>query len=223
MFCLGYDPSKPEETFYYSISKSILKFRSINALPSLNLMRRIEIYPTESDLTKTLIQNNSGFHKSCKVRYNKQMYERACKNINNANELNKKEEDVLSRTTRKDCRGKNFLVQRFFCDKLDSVDNLHECQTLYLDMTVRNIAHDVNNTKLIAKLSEGDMVATEAKYHHVCLTKFYNQYRTINRNRSIEMNELELIKGIALSELYAFIEDSIASNDSVRVFLLKEF
>ena len=37
------------------------------------------------------------------------------------------------------------------------------------------------------------------------------------------MNELELIKGIALSELYAFIEDCIASNDSVPVFLLKEF
>ena len=107
-----------------------------------------------------------------------------------------------------------------------TVDNLHECQTLYLDMTVRKIAHDVNNTKLIAKLiaklSEGGMVATEAKYHHACLTKFYNQYRTINRNKSKEMNELELIKGIALSELYAFIKDSIAPNDSVPVFLLKK-
>ena len=77
-------------------------------------MRQIEIYPTESDLTKTLIQKNSGFHKSCKVRYNKQMYERACKNINNANKLNEKQEDVLSRTTRKDCCAKNFLVECFF-------------------------------------------------------------------------------------------------------------
>ena len=116
------------------------------------------------------------------------MYERDCKNINNANELNEKEEDVLSRTTRKDCCAKNFRVECFFCDKPDSVDNLHECQMLYLDATVKKIAHDVSNTKLIAKLSEGDMVATEAKYDHDCLTKFYNQYRTINRNRSKEMN-----------------------------------
>ena len=38
---------------------------------------------------------------------------------------------------------KTFLLNAFFfCDK---PDNLHECRTLYLDMTVRKIAHDVNN------------------------------------------------------------------------------
>ena len=36
------------------------------------------------------------------------------------------------------------------------------------------------------------------------------------------MNKLELIKGIALLDLYDFIEDSIVSNDSVPFFLLKE-
>ena len=129
---------------------------------------------------------------------------------------------MITRTTKKGCNAKNFLVACFFCDKTDSADNLNECRTLYLDMRVRKIAHDSNNSQLIAKLSEGEMVATEAKYHHACLTKLYNQYRSINRNRSKEMNELELIKGIALSKLFAFIEDSIDSNDSIPVFLLKE-
>ena len=136
--------------------------------------------------------------------------------------VTEKEEEVITRTTRKGCNAKNFLVACFFvCDKTDSVDNLNECRTLYLDMRVRKIAHDSNNSQLIAKLSEGDMVATEAKYYHTCLTKLYNEYRSINRNRSKEMNELELIKGIALSELFAFIEDSIDSNDSIPTFLLR--
>ena len=75
---------------------------------------------------------------------------------------------------------------------------------LYLDMRVRKIAHDSNNSQLIAKLSEGDMVATEAKYHHASLAKLYNQYRSINRNRPKEMNELELIKGIAFFRIICF-------------------
>ena len=186
----------------------------------MNLMKRIELYPTKTDLTKTMVQKNGVFHKSCKVRFNKQMYERTLKS--ETKNVTEKEEEVITGTTKKGCNAKNFLVACFFCDKTDSADNLNECRTLYLDMRVRKIAHDSNNSQLIARLSEGDMVATEAKYHHTCLTKLYNQYRSTNRNRSKEMNELELIKGIALSELFAFIEDSIDSNDSIPVFLLKE-
>ena len=186
----------------------------------MNLMKRIELYPTKTDLTKTMVQKNAVFHKSCKVRFNKQMYERTLKS--DTKNVTEKEEEVITRTTRKGCNAKNFLVACFFvCDKTDSVDNLNECRTLYLDMRVRKIAHDSNNSQLIAKLIEGDMVATEAKYYHTCLTKLYNEYRSINRNRSKEMNELELIKGIALSELFAFIEDSIDSNDSIPTFLLR--
>ena len=86
-------------------------------------------------------------------------------------------------------------------------------------MRIRKIDHNMNNTKLIAKFSEADMVATEAKYHHTCLNLFYNQYRKFNSERPREMAELELIKGIALSELFAFIEESVASSP---VFLLKD-
>ena len=44
----------------------------------------------------------------------------------------------------------------------------------------------------------------------------------MDNSKSKEMNRLELIKGIALSELFAFIEDSISSCDNIPVFFLKE-
>ena len=45
-----------------------------------------------------------------------------------------------------------------------STVNLHQCQTLPLDKRVRKMAQQLVDTKLLAKLSEGDMIATKAKY-----------------------------------------------------------
>ena len=50
---------------------------------------------------------------------------------------------------------------------------------LYLDNRTRQIAHELADTKLMAKLSEGDMVATKAKYHRKCLVYFYHATATI--------------------------------------------
>ena len=56
------------------------------------------------------------------------MYERTLKSdMKNVTE----KEEVITRTTRKGCNAKNFLVACFFCDKTDSADNLNECRTLF--------------------------------------------------------------------------------------------
>ena len=49
------------------------------------------------------------------------------------------------------------------CDEGNEV--LQESKTLELDTRFRKIAHDLGDTKILAKLREGDMVAIEAKYH----------------------------------------------------------
>ena len=36
---------------------------------------------------------------------------------------------------------------------------LQQCQTLYMDVYVRRIRHELGDTKLLAKLSEEDIVA----------------------------------------------------------------
>ena len=86
----------------------------------------------------------------------------------------------------------------FFCGKSDTTINMHQCQTSRLSNKVKHIATEIGNTKLLAKLSEGDMVATEAKYHSKCLLELYNQYSDVNRVQS-NNEETNLIEGIFLS------------------------
>ena len=53
----------------------------------------------------------------------------------------------------------------FFCEKPDIISNLHATTMLEVDKRVRNCAVLLNDNKLIAKLSTGNMIATEANYH----------------------------------------------------------
>ena len=58
---------------------------------------------------------------------------------------------------------KNFTDKCFVCDETDNSNVLNSCQTLYLGMQVRKISQELADTKLLAKLSEGDMVALEVR------------------------------------------------------------
>ena len=116
----------------------------------------------------------------------------------------------------------NFVDKCFFWDKKDSDEILHECQTLCLDAFVRKIALEMQNSKLISKLSEGDMVATEAKYHRQCLLKLYNNYRNFNKDKYTNKYEEEFVVGLAMSEVIYFIEENVRDSTIAPVFLLKD-
>ena len=53
----------------------------------------------------------------------------------------------------------------FFCD--DTTGNLTKVETVSLDSHVRQIAEVLRDTKLLAKLSGGDMIAIDAQYHSI--------------------------------------------------------
>ena len=90
-------------------------------------------------------------------------------------------------------------------------------------MRISKIAHEMNFDKLLRKLSVGNMVATEAKYHRTCLIKFYNSYRKHNNDKREQANK-QLMEGIAFSKVLEFIEESILASDETitPVLNLKE-
>ena len=53
--------------------------------------------------------------------------------------------------------------------------------TLNLEQRVRQGASLLCDETLLAQLSEGDMVATEAKYHNTCLCSFYKNLKKNNK------------------------------------------
>ena len=88
---------------------------------------------------------------------------------------------------------------------------------------VHKIAEALCNTKLLSKLSEGDMIATEAKYHLKCLTNLYNTYRNHVSSKPPHCSDKERYKGIAFSEVINFVEDSLDHIEGgVPVFKLCE-
>ncbi len=69
----------------------------------------------------------------------------------------------------------------FFCGQGAGTDGLHDVTTLQVYKHVRECAKLTGNTMLLGKLSLGDMVALEAKYHSKCLLALYNHARKARR------------------------------------------
>ena len=86
-------------------------------------------------------------------------------------------------------------------------------------MKVRRCALQLEHRKLLAKLSAGDMIALEAKYHRNRLTTLYNKARQATEKQEKEENYSHL-HGIAFAELVAYMED-MRDEESVSVFKLK--
>lgn len=78
----------------------------------------------------------------------------------------------------------------FFCSKFEEKEeNLHQCQTFRLNEKIRTIAKELEDHHLLARLSGGDMIATEARYHLKCLTELYNRHRAMQSNSTEDDNQ----------------------------------
>ena len=58
-----------------------------------------------------------------------------------------------------------------FCDENYDSGNLPEFRSLAVDQKLRENAKELEDLSLLAKISGGDLVAIEAKYHIDCFTK----------------------------------------------------
>ena len=70
----------------------------------------------------------------------------------------------------------------FFCGQAAGDDGLHEVTTFQVDQRVRECAKLAGDSMLLAKLSSGDMVALEAKYHSKCLLALYHRTERCRHN-----------------------------------------
>ncbi|ELU07992.1 hypothetical protein CAPTEDRAFT_216620 [Capitella teleta] len=113
----------------------------------------------------------------------------------------------------------------FFCDKPASKkEKLSKALTKEVDLKVREAAESVGDSNLLNKLSAGDMVSIEAKYHPKCQVTLYNHARSAHARSADTQNhasEYEQMHGIAFAELVSYLEDAIQDN-STTVFKLTD-
>ena len=107
-----------------------------------------------------------------------------------------------------------------FCEA-DSTEALYQSSTFNIDSRVRGCALQLHYTRLLAKLSAGDLLWQEAQYHAKFLVSLYNRAKQLNDDK--KENEENVFHGIALAQLVAYLEESHSfAHENPVVFRLAE-
>ena len=162
-------------------------------LPTV-LRIQLENYKTDKYLVSQFVKQKAVFHETFMNKYDSYNFRQKVETKNVNTSSSSPVETPCS--TRRILSTPNYSDNCFFCDQIDDTVNLHQCQTLSLDKHVRKMAQELVDTKLLAKLSEGNMIASEAKYHCNCVTRLYNAYCDHNTRKSaLENSAMEVIEG----------------------------
>ena len=87
---------------------------------------------------------------------------------------------------------------------------------------MRQCALKLQDTALLAKLSGGDLIAQEAKYHRKCLASLYNRARDTKDTDELENNQERVHHGLALASLLSYIEDVRADELVAPIFKMAD-
>lgn len=126
------------------------------------------------------------------------------------------DEPSSSKFTRRSCsasteEGPLHLEECFICEKKASRTELREALTMQLNTRLYQCAKTLQDQTLLAKLSVGDVVAQELKYHGTYLTSLYNKERAHLRKQQLMSkvadSEIE-INQIVFAELVTHIVES---------------
>ena len=152
-------------------------FAEINDLPILFNPARLD----EGDGIESMLKRNKAkYHFSRKLLFNNTKSERAqmiaqhraSESVEDATEDN---EDAQYHSRRPRSQSSQDLC--FICDDESITSPLREAITMEVNKTLNESARNLGDTTLLAKLSAGDVVAQEFKYHPACLAGLYNRKR----------------------------------------------
>ena len=159
----------------------------------------------------------------CKLKFNKTKLTRAAERT--------KATGATENETRRD--SKRFHIETkdaicFICERNDRLENLRQVMTLECGRKLTEIATLLHDVPLLAKLSGGDAVAQELKYHLLCYTRLENRKRSQTRLEEQARNDEEIREkeahAIALSELVTYIYEKRVTSpmESPPIFQLKD-
>ena len=233
--CAANSKRKDAGAGYISFIQNVEEFKKLG----INVTRcEIPAVSESQRLEQTLLKNKASWHKSCRDLYNntklqcakKRKLDESCvdeETIAGNDELEEGMPSSPVKASRSTVGRYNPQSQCFFCDKYDSPTNLHSASTLDVDQKVRECAALLNKGKLIAKLSAGDLIAIEAKYHVKCLVDLYNQARPFKQqpskpadDTSVELDELAFAELITYIDEFLDIEEPavLTLSDLVRFY-----
>ena len=183
------------EVAYKEIIAVASQFRAIDAAPH----PEVELPDEES-----MSQNKASWHKSCRQLYK-------ASSLEHANKIHSEGLPPL----RKRLRRISTVVNRDMClfcgEKTNAAD--HSFQKVTLTKEIHDKAVALGEDRIVGLLSEGDLVAIEAKYHRNCYTSFNRRYAEIRK----EVVAHEDLEATAENELFQFIKEEIVEGHEIFV------
>ena len=196
-----------------------------NILPEFSLAKLLpagfDLQRLGNGIYQTLSSRRAKWHKSCRLFFYKTQLDRAAKRScesefvdseQNSNDSNTAKRTMYRRSMSSDSRKSSVVYKEpvcFICDNSESRDTLHAVTTLKVDEKVRECAAILGDAVLLAKLSDGDLVSQEAKYHQKCLKDLYYSKEQQMREgpEQIEANDFfASCHSIAWAQLLSYID-----------------
>ena len=92
---------------------------------------------------------------------------------------------------------------------------LHRVKTFARDVNIREAATQIGDIKVLAKLSEEDMMAREACYHKSCMDSFANRHQSfVNKKAKSNGKSQQNHESIALAEAMIYIEETLQEDNT---------
>lgn len=192
----------PEHDGYKMLARNIPMFSEINDMPLRIDPKRLD----EGDgIEATLRKNMAKYHVSCRLLFNNTKLQRAQKRHSSSQTSETETGACQSKLRRKNHDSQTCI----FCEKVAPASDLREASTTGLDKRLCDIAEMLGDGKLLARLTGGDVIAQEFKYHNVCLRALYNRERAHLRN--LEKRDTKSqpdVYPMVISELVAYLVES---------------
>jgi len=203
-----------EHDGYTMIATNIPLFHAINEMPIVLDPARLD---DGGGIEETLRRNKAQYHQSCRLMFNNTKLERARKRrAESAQPV-----ECQTKLRRTSLEGQTC----FICDKEAPSSELRQVMTMNLNNRLNECAQTLNDGKLLARLSDGDAIAQELKYHFACLTDLYNRERTYLRaTKRLEQERApeEDAHPQAFSELVTYLVETTRSGEGPAVFRLAD-
>jgi hypothetical protein len=208
-----------DSSIYSIFLDNVAAFRNLGCLP---IELKFELDDTTLD---TFIARKAKWHQSCHLKFSSSKRRRAEEKASKCKVKDAEDHETCDNNKRPQ-RGSDITLG---CNKCiicnEEGGTLHSFCSLEADKNLRRIANNVKDFELLSRMSGGDLVAIEAKYHMRCLTNLRNRERAEDRRKrseaTWEAEEDERInESRAFVELIEFINDAV-ENDT-HFFVLSE-
>ncbi len=206
---------------YHTVAENLKELAELDALPTIVVS--FSLLDDGSGIEETLKKNKAQWHKTCYSACNNRAIKRAKSNLKHKSLT--QDSPIKSKLRRVSDVGNLKPDEKcFICEISVEGTKYHQAETKQKGETWINIAQTVGNTKLLAKLSSGDVVAADAVYHQACSNKLITEFKAAMRVRERNSSKSNIdAKSLALAELVSYIEDAEHQDECAnRIFCLAD-